>query len=91
MQGCSLDALNKGDITKEDIDEAYKTLKHLEEKYASNYDYLLEQAPVPVSYECSLRCRISIISAGVTTIGVLGKCFVLPVTRYASSLERATS
>ena len=37
-----IDALNKGDITKEDIDEAYKSLKHLEEKYASNYDYLLE-------------------------------------------------
>ena len=33
----------------------------------------------------------SIISAGVTTIGELGKCLVFPVTRYASSLERATS
>ena len=54
------------------------------------YDFLFEEVPVPVSYEFSLRCRISIISAGVTTIGVLGKCFVLPVTRYASSLERAT-
>ena len=27
------------------------------------------------------RCSIFSISAGVTTIGFLGKCFVLPVTR----------
>lgn len=31
-------------------------------------------------YRLSLS-RISIISAGVTTIGVLGKCFILPVIR----------
>ncbi len=35
--------------------------------------------------------KISIISEGVTTIGVLGKCLMLPVTRKAFSLERATS
>jgi len=31
------------------------------------------------------------ISAGLTTNGFFGKCFMLPVTRYESSTERATS
>ena len=31
------------------------------------------------------------ISAGVTTNGFFGKCFVLPVTRYESSTDSATS
>ena len=30
-------------------------------------------------------------SRGVTTIGVLGKCFVFPVTRKESSWDKATS
>ena len=34
---------------------------------------------------------ICIISAGVTINGSFGKCFILPVTRYESSEERATS
>ena len=32
-------------------------------------------------YSIPSRCRISSISAGVTTMGFFGKCFVLPVTR----------
>ena len=36
------------------------------------------------------RCKISSISAGVTTMGVLGKCFLLPVTKKASSFDSAT-
>ena len=34
---------------------------------------------------------ISIISAGVTTKSTFGKCFMLPVTKYASSFDNATS
>ena len=34
---------------------------------------------------------ISIISAGVTTKLTFGKCFMLPVTKYASSFDNATS
>ena len=34
---------------------------------------------------------ISSNSAGVTTIGVFGKCFVLPVTRNDPSLDKAIS
>jgi len=30
------DALNKGDITKEDFDMAYSTMKEIQEKYGNN-------------------------------------------------------
>ena len=37
-----LEALNKGEITKEDVEFAYKILKEIESMYASNVPYLIE-------------------------------------------------
>ena len=36
------DALNKGDITKEDFDMAYSTMKEIQEKYGNNLEKLNE-------------------------------------------------
>ena len=36
------DALNKGDITKEDLDMAYSTMKEIQEKYGNNLEKLNE-------------------------------------------------
>ena len=43
-------------------------------------------------YSCfAILFIIASISAGVTTIGDLGKCLMFPVTRYEPSWDRATS
>ena len=42
-------------------------------------------------YHNSSCSMISIICAAVTTLGVCGKCFMLPVTKKESSSLRATS
>lgn len=36
------DALKKGDITKEDFDMAYRTMKEIQEKYGNNLEQLNE-------------------------------------------------
>ena len=42
-------------------------------------------------YFNSFSLIIANISAGVTTKSTFGKCFMLPVTKYESSLDNATS
>lgn len=56
------------------------------------YAYLIINGEKIVTEKCQgLESLIANISAGRTTLSTCGKCFKFPVTKYESSLERATS
>ena len=81
-----------------DIETTMETLAEIEvwNRYIDTYNVESSSlgkrlATVEKLLESPYFAKISIISAGVTTMGALGKCFLLPVTRYESSFDKATS